>query len=382
MNDVERRLKELGEKADDRVGPLSPRPESLRRIRRRRLVTSTSAFLSVALVLAGGAWAWSAASDRDDRPLPPADGRALSACERLTFEPTYLPDGFDRTPRPPTESRPHPIAWFDGGHARSIEVVTPEHAYEQTQATVLVVLGTKASIGAIHEGYSVELVHGGCEFVLNGWGVTRAELAGFAGGLRSIHDALGEGFAAIWPEDTSVEAERGCVRDASRRSPTTVAADFATGVIGWDAAVVEPAEDRVDAWTVRPDHPEELGGEVRAGILVSMAEVMPRCWSIVSVSRLPDRGDTGLGVSVAGDEFMLAFDPLGAASATAIVAYGTDPARSVTLQWERGQGDFVRTDLPFHPSSTGHFLIFFRDEEGRTFSAAGGSLPPGDFTAG
>ena len=114
-------------------------------------------------------------------------------------------------------------------------------------------------------------------------------------------------------------------------------------------------------------------------IMVYTRKEIPRCWSIGSVSRLPDRRPTGVGIGVTGRKVVIGFDPLGAASASLEVGYG---GRVATQTWQAGEDTAVHFELDFEPDTTGHFLILMRDETGAVFSATGGPLPAGDFAAG
>jgi hypothetical protein len=77
-------------------------------------------------------------------------------------------------------------------------------------------------------------------------------------------------------------------------------------------------------------------------------------------------GRASLGVELDGD----------AASAEVTVGYG---GRERSVRTTRDGA--VRIDLGFEASTSGLFLILFRDAGGETVSAVGTTLPAGDFAA-
>lgn len=203
-----------------------------------------------------------------------------------------------------------------------------------------------------------------------------------------------EDFAAIWPEDNADDADRDCSTPQSFRSdPDSVVAAFGGSVLGWDEVTVIgwnaiASDDR----TGQPSSDEGRSFELRRkgsrgrsprnpAVLVNAVEVLDGCWSVASVSRMPDREPTGLSISVRGPDVEVAFATLAATEAVVEVGYGQDVKRQV---WVEAQGAEMpvglRLDSP--PATTGHFLILFKDEEGKVFSAAGSPLPKGDFAAG
>ncbi|HEX2295434.1 MAG TPA: hypothetical protein VHN37_09010 [Actinomycetota bacterium] len=383
MNDFERRLRDLGEKARDEVRTdLVPRAAHVRRIGRRRLIGAGSAFLSVALVVAGAAAAVSGGDD-GRAPVPPArEGRVEPGdrCAELSFEPTYMPRGFAPAP-PPDDGRVGIVGRFERGRATFIEVTTERH-FQQTRPRTIEVLGARGTIGDIHEGWSVEFRHRKCDYVLHAYGISRPELRLFAAGLTSVQKpAVPEHGVAVWPEDTRAEAGIACAEAGPReRTQPAVVSAFAMEVLGWDSPIYSAPEEGSVGWRVVPSARDAYGGAVEAGVTVFTVEVEPGCWSVGSVSRLPDRRPTGVGISVRGREVSIGFDPLGAASARIEVGYGDRRTRAV---WDSGLDEpHVLLDLGFEPAASGHFLVLFEDEEGRVFSATGGPLPAGDFAAG
>ena len=383
MNDFERRLRDLGERTrDDVKDPLRPRPAALRRIRRRRAVLSTGALACVASVVAVTAFVFSADTQETTR-VRPADGPPVvepDACA-IPFEPTYVPEGFDRVAKAAAdEGRPELMATFASERPGVIEV-TKSAAFVQTRPRPIEVLGVAGTIGLIHEGYSVEFHHGECEYVLNGYGVTKSELRRFATRLTSPLAEMPPGPppVVVWPEDTLEQAEDACAAAAPReRTAPALVARFATDVLGWESPIYEAPPSRSDPWTVIPFARDTYGGNVEAGVTIWTKEVAPGCWSISGVSRLPDRRGTGVGVSVRGRVVEIGYGELGATSASIEVGYG---GRSRDV-YDRRELGFVRVNLGYRPRTTGHFSILLRDEDGNVFTAYVVKLPEGDFTAG
>lgn len=384
MNDVERRLKGLGERASEDVArQLRPRPEALRRIRLRRAALSTTALACVATVVAAGAFAWTA-EERDAivRPVPPAaeSPSAERDCASLVFEPTYVPEGFDRRAEYDRGgATPGLVATFPSDRPASIQVTTPEYAFVQTRPRHVRVLGEPASIGLIHEGYSVAFHHDGCEYVLNGYGITKEELKRFATGLvEGRVTPEGDPAMVVWPEDTIDAAEEACAEAGPReRTNPQVVSGFAMDVLGWDSPIYEAPRTSSAPWVVFPSERATFGGDVEAGVRVWTTEVVPGCWSIRSVSRLADRRPTGVGVSVDGEIVEVTYDPLGSTTVMIEVGYGGRNRR-----FHNRFLDAARIWLRFTPDTTGHVFVLLRDEDGDVFTAYATPLPAGDFSAG
>ena len=379
MNDLERRLRELGEQARGEVKrDLTPRRSALQKIRRRRLAAGTSVFTTLALLVGGGAFALSRA-EGEQPPVPPADARRTpdpSACGfPLDFEPTYLPPGFSGEPRPRPEDAPWVVARFDGGKGAVIDLTTPAHGFSQTRPSEIEVLDGPATIGAIHEGYSVAFDRGRCHYVLNAYGVSMRELQRFAEGLRELTPLP---FAGMWPEDSRGPAYDACkVRPLDRRWPLTVARDFVRKVVGWRRYELDTS-DKGNPRKVNVNGPNPPYEDRVPDVQLFLKEVLPDCWSITSVTTGRLHRATDPGVSVRGRTVEIAFDPHEAAAATVEVGYG---GRVATAEWEGGD-PVVRLELPFDPDTTGHFLVLLRNPNGFPFGAIGRALPPGDFPPG
>ena len=237
------------------------------------------------------------------------------------------------------------------------------------------VLGERATIGAIHEGYSVEFELDGCRYALLGYGITRGALERFAVGLRFEEDDLA--FSAIWPEDTLAGARVACYRGRERRWPGRVAVDFVRSVLGWEGFDVSTSSGgNLRRFTF--DAASAAGVSDGPDVRVYVEEVLPRCWSVNSVSPVHARRVDDSGISVEGQEVDLAFDPGGATTVAIEVGYGDDVH---TATWKGGD-TIAHFELDEPPESTGHFLVLRYDVRGIVFSASGGPLPPGDFTAG
>lgn len=377
MNDLERRLRELGEQSRMRLtGELSPRPDALRTIRRRRFAAATSVFTSVAIVAAAGAFVW-ARNDTERPALPPAEARRTpdpSTCGwPLDFEPTYLPPGFREVAH--RSDAPGVIARFDGNEGAVIDVTTPEWGFQQTRPTEIDVLHGPATIGAIHEGYSVAFDRARCRYVMNGYGVTKRELRLFAEGLRELTPLP---FTGMWPEDSRAAAYDTCKsQPLDRRWPVLVAKDFVADVLGWHGYTLDTS-DKGNPRKFDIHRPVSADNERVPHVQVFVREVLPGCWSVHSVTTGRDRLADDPVVTVRDGVVEISFDPHGAVAATAEVEYG---GRVATATWSGGT-PVVRLDLRFEPTTTGHFLIVLRDSNGAVVGAIGAALPPGDFVSG
>lgn len=390
MNDFERRLRDLGDKArEDASAPVRPRPAALRRIRRRRAALSTGALACVATIVTVGAFAWAAREPREQAPPPAGESNLLeivTKCGDPAFEPAYVPEGYATAwGLPSDEDRPGVIGALYRGKAHAVELTMTPGDWVQTRPRPIEVLGARATIGTIHEGWSVEFRYRDCDYALLGYGIGRGQLERVAEGLEpratvtSAPDGGDQGLSLVWPEDTFERAEEGC-NEASpgERTAPQVVSRFATEVLGWESPIYAPPPTRSDAWTVRPSAPDTYGGNVSAGVSVWTTEILPGCWSITSLSRLPDRRPTGVGVSVSGRAVSIGYDPLGATSATIEIGYGGRDRKV----FDRAPLDVVEVKLGYDPDTTGHFLVLLRDEAGQVFTAYGSALPAGDFAAG
>lgn len=379
MNDVEPRLRDLGERAKDEIGAgVTPRREHLRRIRRRRLVVSTSAFACAATLAAAGAFAWAARTPEHPRVRPAQEGPSFEEqveCLEVPFVPGWVPERFGTRPQLGRDkTRPGVVQSFHGRGPDAIEVVAHPGTTAQFRPEWVEVLGGRASLGRTLEGWSVELHAGGCEFVLNGYGVSKGELERFATALRPPPRFTTMPFrGTIWPPDDLDDASHECTVDMhDRDDAVAVAEDFLRAELGWEDPIV-----------VRPRHPgDSWFGTVAAadayetapGIELEMTEVQPRCWSVEAVGRFAGRRvPEGLEVTVDGSEVVLSYQPANAAKATAVVRYGPRTVRKVVDV--RAYGG-ARVDLGFRPRGPGSILVLLEDEEGFVFTAVGTALPP------
>ncbi len=206
-----------------------------------------------------------------------------------------------------------------------------------------------------------------------------------------------EPFSAIWPEDTRTEAEEACAaaakEDAShegagedivsmRHDAASIVLEFGYEVLGWEDAIATDRSGQAgfaDNRTVYELRRGPQGASPRRPVvIVDAVEVLDGCWSVGSVSRPPDKRRTGVSISVRGRSVEVGFDTLGATTMSFEIGHGPN-----TLMGEpTGRGGRITSRLTYAPDDTGHFLILFKDENGRVFSATGGPLPAGNFTAG
>lgn len=387
MNEIERSLRELGERARRDVGPLAPRPRDVGRIKRRRAALAGVTAVSLVLVAAGSY----ALANRDERgTLPPVHSTPTSVASPgpcglpLDFSPTVLPRGFDGIARPGSagdDSLPVGangiVANFRGDEQGTfIDVVANRPAYAQTSVDRIAVLGAEGTIGEIEDGYSVEFWDGGCRYTLLAYGVSETQLRRFAQSFALTGDE--DGFGAVWPEDTAIQADIGCAEatDNSRRSPTSVALAFATDVLDWSPlSTVSHDDGKVDLF-----RSSSSGSGDRPDLEVYTDEVFFGCWSVQGVARPDDGRPTGISISVKGHDASIGFAPLGAETVTVELGYGR---HLVSKTWNRGTGDpLVELRLRRAPTTTGHYLMIMRDASGEVVTATGGPLPPGNFVAG
>lgn len=118
--------------------------------------------------------------------------------------------------------------------------------------------------------------------------------------------------------------------------------------------------------------------------MVVVEEVMPECWFVTGVQRMPEEEARyqeydGASLGVQGRDVSMYFaDFEDAVTATLEVGYGGESTQHV---WSKGD-EFAEFRLEFGPNDTGHFLVLLRDENGEVFSAFGSPLPAGNFAAG
>jgi hypothetical protein len=267
-----------------------------------------------------------------------------------------------------------------------IDLIAGTPPYLQGNRSVIEVLGRRASVGDIHEGYSVEFTHGECDFVLLAYGIDRPVLSDFAQGLRLVQEPGPdetnseidpEWFGAIWPEESYEAAEQGCAlenpADSWRADPVSTRLNFAVQVLGWE----EPVHGKGDE--VRRD-----GSAESPVVIVSVVEFSPECWIVTSVSRTAEEAarhpeNEGAMLSIQGRKVQMYFgDMRDAVSAILEVGYGGEKTQHV---WKRGD-DVAEFTLDFEPQGRGHYLVMLRDENGEVFSAFGSAIPEGNFAAG
>lgn len=319
----------------------------------------------------------------------------------VDFEPTYLPDEWVKALQPGEGG---------GGEFRGIvghygndappgttqkarvgfsDLIEGESPYPLTGGEEIRVLDEPALLGEIHEGFSVEFAQHDCDYFLIAFGISRDEFRRFAEGLRlpgefAPAEPGDESFGGIWPEDTAQEANNACNEvpaiESWRTEALRAAKEFGRQVLGWEPAALVRLEEgrRVDVELRRSGSDDGAKADGPA-VIVYMTEVFDDCWSVGSVSRLPDNKPTGASVGVTGRDVHIGFDDLGAESAVIEVGYG---GQIVTEDWMEGEETVVALRLDFDPDTTGHWWVLFQDADGRVFSATGGNLPVGDFSAG
>lgn len=203
-------------------------------------------------------------------------------------------------------------------------------------------------------------------------------------------------FRAIWPEDTLAEAEEACAaaakEDAShggegedvvsmRHDAASVVLEFGYEVLGWgDATAIERSGQPgfADNRTVYELRRGPQGASPRPPVLVVEAiEALEGCWSVNRVSPPPDQ-PMALSMTIRGRFVELEFDDLGADTIAFEIGHGPNTLTSEPT----GRGGRITSRLTYAPNDTGHFLILFKDEESRVFSAVGRALPAGNFTDG
>jgi hypothetical protein len=181
-----------------------------------------------------------------------------------------------------------------------------------------------------------------------------------------------DGFA-IWPEDTyedPVTASRAPDPDTWRSSPRSTAERFAVDVLDWRNVTTETMQSDADATKISVSG--RGGGE---DLELLLREEPLGWWSVINV--LP-RGEYFPPMTVRGGRASFGVElEGGAVSAEATLGYGGDE-RSVRVDLA---GKIV-IDLGVRPTTSGHFLVLYRDANGKTVSALGTTLPVGDFAAG
>lgn len=306
----------------------------------------------------------------------------------VDFEPTYLPEGWSRDLQRGTGGGGQAYPGLLG-HYGEVEIgyydLVIGAPFAQSNKSDIRVLGRRATSGDIHEGFSVEFNHDGCNYSLIAHVFDRSDLERFAEGLRfkerGEDPPSRQSFGAIWPEDSEERAGEECTSvqhvDGHWRSDAIRTAErFATDVLGWEEALATQSKREggfsvyVGNGPISSDTPT---------VVVYVDELFGGCWSVISVSRLPEEQPKHDGsMLVRGRDVQMGFDLGDAVSATFEVGYG---GQKTTYTWEGGQTG-VEFRLDFEPRGTGHFLVLLRDENGEVFSAFGSPLPEGDFAAG
>lgn len=325
----------------------------------------------------------------------PNQGASADCGLPLRFAPTYLPSDWPRGFVPLSEDaeavsvlghfgpyREPQGADFSVGFAG---LATHDMPFIPPESADLEILGSPASLEEDENSVRTAFGYEGCRYSLYGIGMERAEFVRFAEGLRPRDDASGDGeptaFAAIWPEDDRASAVEGCGRDVSLRSdPASVALEFGSEVLGWEQAAGFGNASPGVPYEIRRDASDDGRKAKGAAVHVYLFEVSSDCWSVYSVSPVPEGSVRAHGsMSVRGRDVFMRFAKRGAASVTHQVGYSGEVTRH---EWSSGQPENVTFTLNFEPEGTGHFLLLYRDPDGAVFSAQGSSLREGDFAAG
>jgi hypothetical protein len=182
----------------------------------------------------------------------------------------------------------------------------------------------------------------------------------------------GDGFA-IWPEDTyeaAVASSNAPDTDSWRITAGSTAERFAADVLDWGRVTTKTMHSDADTTRISVS---ERGSRETLELL--LREEPPGWWSVINV--LP-RGEYFPPMTVRGGRASFTVELEGeAVSAEVTLGYGGHE-RSLRVDL----AGKVVIDLGFRPASSGHFLVLYRDGNGRTVSALGTTLPAGDFAAG
>lgn len=265
----------------------------------------------------------------------------------------------------------------------------PFEFFALNESQPIEVLGGRGAIGAIHEGYGVDLSTGGCDFQLLAYGLDLQETRRFAEGLTLRgHGGLNEMGFALWPEPAPEDAYVACLEaggdDSSYRNSAEGAATvFADEILEWPDIVVSPdsldprGEDVTYLRLERTDLP---GIEIDVGL----AEVAVGCWSVVRVRTVDQDGESYLSVGKDGGKLTVGIDvshePAGDTVATLeLIALAGDRRASDTARVGDSCCLLRVSSVPNEPIG---FVILLRDGDGATVGAIGMPMPSGDFSAG
>ncbi len=108
---------------------------------------------------------------------------------KLPFKPRDLSKGFNFVPTCPRAKAgtPHGLARFEAKRpAAFIDVYRNDLPFVQTHRRPIEVLGSDATIGWIHEGFSVEFTYRGTLYGLYAFGLPSSDLRAFAEGLAPV----------------------------------------------------------------------------------------------------------------------------------------------------------------------------------------------------
>jgi hypothetical protein len=175
----------------------------------------------------------------------------------------------------------------------------------------------------------------------------------------------------MWPSATGAGTLASCELNSE-----TVALDFASEVLGWRWPEVLETKDVADG---RRLGLIDASPSLRGDQLEPTVEVLTRrdpqggCWFVSRVGA-PLLSTIAASVTVRDE--------------TATVGFASRAAASVEVILGQAGGEMLTATDAVHPVNLegfhgpGYFLVFWRNENGKVYSAAGGPLPPGDFAAG
>jgi len=329
---------------------------------------------------------------------PSDEGTALIEQECLTaipFEPTLSgltgaevgSGGQVRIPL--REQNPQAIVSYRFAEGAFVDVLVGP-LLDLADEEIIEVLGDKARLGAIHEGYSVVFETRGCSYQLAGYGIPRGEVRRFAESLvpRGEGNLTTDAFA-LWPDPTPEGAYAACFEQtpAFRRDPLDLASEFAKSVLLWpDVAVQERASSDTEMQIGISRIGYTGGPGTAASVDVIARQVAAGCWVVWSASTLRD--GAALSVGREDGDLRITFDLADAAPREDVVrlVLEAEGARGSQNELHMSADDFERRgsislggDTPERPT---YFAVYLYDRDSRVIGFIGNALPSGNFGDG
>lgn len=403
MSDLERRLRQALEmermRADSPARLARTKDDAMQKIARRNRVYGFAVALALSLVVGLVVAVPRLVSDPDSRPVGPLKSPSPSVdeersedpnCMDLSFEPTYLPDGFSYVLEegdggqigiPLDEQNPRAYGHYSG--EREFISIYSQGSY-YVLSSVEQRLGMfggriEGRVGPVEDGYAVEFRVRSCEYSAIGFGITEAEMAAFARGLI-LEDgpvARNAGFA-VWPETSPADAIKGCraAHDGPaewRKTPDKVVDLFSSNVLG----IVQPL-------VTRGEKGFEVASEGRPVAHVNVAEVAFDCWSVVGAGPPTEDSPRIESFSWRNGNFEFGYAwsgvPRSERRVEADLYVGrTSPSGSV---WDPPGPGLLSLDVPSEPTKPGAYVLKFVDPSGRLVGVSAGPLPVGATAAG